>query len=74
MSRIAGISTETNAKGMVTKITIDLKKHPQAKAPLVELGLMEEDVFQTMVKNRNYVSFEEGREHLLNTVRDLWKK
>lgn len=73
MSRIAGISTETNAKGMVTKITIDLKKHPQAKAPLVELGLIEEDVFQTMVKNRNYTPIEEARVKLLNFTKSLWK-
>ncbi|TAG59213.1 MAG: hypothetical protein EAZ27_00910 [Cytophagales bacterium] len=73
MSRIAGISPETNAKGVVTKITIDLKKHPQAKAPLVELGLIEEDVFQTMVKNRNYTPIEEARVKLLNFTKSLWK-
>lgn len=73
MSRITGISTETNAKGIVTKITIDLKKHPQAKAPLVELGLMEEDVFQTMVKNRNYTPIEEARVELINFTKSLWK-
>lgn len=40
MARIAGISTQTNAKGIVTKITVDLKKHPKVKEALIEIGYL----------------------------------
>ena len=73
MARIAGISTQTNSKGMVTKITIDLKKHPEAKAPLVAIGLMEENQFEQMVRNGSYTPIEEARVELLSFTKSLWK-
>lgn len=38
MAHIAGVNTQTNSKGGVTKITVDLKKHPQAKEALSQIG------------------------------------
>lgn len=73
MARIAGISTQKNTKGVVTKITIDLKKHPQAKKPLVEMGFIESDPFEEMVKNGKYTPIEEARIELLNFTKSLWK-
>lgn len=40
MAHIAGINTQKNAKGVITKVTVDLKKHPEVKSNLVELGLL----------------------------------
>lgn len=40
MAHIAGINTQKNAKGIITKVTVDLKKHPEVKSNLVELGLL----------------------------------
>ena len=40
MAHIAGINTQTNSKGVVTKIKVDLKKHPEAQAALAQKGLI----------------------------------
>lgn len=73
MAQIAGISTEKNKKGIVTKITIDLKKHPNAKKPLAEMGFIELDPFEEMVKNGHYTPIDKARTELLNYVKSLWK-
>lgn len=36
MAHIAGIKTQTNTRGVVTKVTVNLKKHPQAKIALTK--------------------------------------
>jgi hypothetical protein len=47
MARIAGIQIEKNAKGVPTKVTIDLKKHGALFTPLLEqVGAIEEDEFE----------------------------
>lgn len=38
MATLAGISTQINSKGVLTHITIDLKKHPEALSQLTKLG------------------------------------
>ena len=82
MTRIAGISTQKNTKGIVTKITIDLKKHPEAKQPLVDLGLIaktEEEIyreeFYKKVNNPTNLTLDEFYNSMMKHIEKLpWKK
>lgn len=80
MARIAGISTQTNAKGIVTKITVDLKKHPKVKESLTEMGLiskttedLEREAFDKKWNNPTNWTPEAARQNSLNKVRALWQ-
>ncbi|TAF77930.1 MAG: hypothetical protein EAZ53_00930 [Bacteroidetes bacterium] len=44
MAQISGITTQTNSKGVLTHITIDLKKRPEAKESLTKLGYIPKSV------------------------------
>ena len=81
MTRISGVSTQTNTKGIITKITIDLKKHPKAVQPLTELGLMgktEEELyreeFYKKVKDPTNLTPDEALQHWQKTIDRLWDK
>ena len=46
MARIAGITTDKDPKGNITKVTFDFKKHEAKLRPILEeLGAIEEDEF-----------------------------
>ncbi len=81
MTRIAGVSTQTNRKGIVTKITIDLKKQPQAKQPLVDLGLIakskeeiEREEFYKKVNDPTNLTGDELFARVNKHIEDLWAK
>lgn len=74
MTRIAGVSTQTNSKGMVTKITVDLKRHPLAKELLAGVGLIKETNAEKMIRTGNYTSIEEARKQNIDHLKKLWNK
>lgn len=80
MQTTAGVTTQTNNKGVLTKITVDLKKHPEAIKALSEIGLiskstedLEREAFYKKVNNPANWSPEAARQSSLNKVRELWK-
>ncbi|TAF74626.1 MAG: hypothetical protein EAZ53_08240 [Bacteroidetes bacterium] len=82
MARIAGISTQTNAKGIVTKITVDLKKHPKVKEALIEIGYLtktqqqiEDEEFEKDWNNPTNLTVEQARQLSLEHINSLkWDK
>lgn len=66
MTRIAGIQTETDLKGNLKKITIDVKKHPQAINALKEAGILPKTPFEIECENAipAEVVFEKLREKI----------
>ncbi|MBC7390024.1 MAG: hypothetical protein H7329_12480 [Opitutaceae bacterium] len=57
MARIAGITTEKDSKGKISKVTFDLKKHRAEIMPLlIKLGAIEEDDFEKEWKKAESVS------------------
>ena len=81
MTRIAGISTQTNSKGIVTKITVDLKKHPKAKEALTQIGLiaksnedLEREAFYKEFNDPTNLTLDELQESMLKHLDTLpWK-
>lgn len=46
MPRIAGVTTEKNAKGEITYVTINVKKHKETIMPFLEqIGVVEKGKF-----------------------------
>jgi len=47
MAKIAGITTTKNAKGEIETVTINMKKHGKAFAPILkEMGVIEQTQFE----------------------------
>jgi hypothetical protein len=73
MPRIAGIVTEKNAKGEITFVTINVKKHRKTIMPVLEkMGVVEKSKF--MQDFEKGVSVKEGFKMVKKHVDDLWKK
>ncbi len=73
MPRIAGVATQKNTKGEITHLTIDVKKHKDIVAPLLEqLGVKVKSKFEDDWERG--VSLEEVRKNLHKRMKDLWKK
>ncbi len=73
MARIAGVVTEKNAKGEITYVTINVKKHRAAIMPLLEqMGVVEKTAF--MKEFEKGLSVEEARKLSLRHIDELWKK
>jgi len=73
MPRIAGVVTEKNAKGEITFVTINVKKHKAAITPFLEqVGVVEKRTFMQQFEEAIPVSeaFKSVRQH----VNSLWKK
>jgi hypothetical protein len=71
MSRIAGIVTEKNAKGEITYVTINVKKHKAAIMPFLEnIGV----VSKPKVEKKEWLTVEEARALSLKHIDELWKK
>jgi hypothetical protein len=72
MAKIAGVTTQKNAKGELIKITIDLKKHGEKLTPILqEMGLIEKSQFDKDCEGA--LTVEEFKEEMLTHVRGLWK-
>ncbi len=82
MARIAGNNTQTNAKGIITKITVDVKNHPQAKKALTQIGIManskedlEREAFYKKINNPTNMTLDELQERLNKHIDSLpWKE
>jgi selenocysteine-specific translation elongation factor len=73
MPEVVGITTQKDTEGKITHVTIDVQRHKEKITPMLyELGVMEKTAFQ--IECENGITPEELREHLLTTVRSLWKK
>ena len=73
MPRIAGVATQKNTKGEITHLTIDVKKHKDIVAPLLEqLGVKTKSKFEEDWERG--VSLEEVRVNLHRRIKELWKK
>jgi len=78
MARVAGITTEKDSKGNISKVTFDLKKHRAEVMPLlIKLGAVEEDDFEKEWKKAKEtgLTLEEFKTEMLKTIRSWeWKK
>lgn len=73
MPRIAGITTEKNAKGEITFVTINVKKHREAIMPVLQkMGVVEKSKF--MQEFEKGVPVKEGFKIVKKHINDLWKK
>ncbi len=73
MPRIAGVATQKNTKGEITHLTIDVKKHKDFVAPLLEqLGVKTKSKFEEDWERG--VSLEEARKNSHDFIRKMWKK
>ncbi len=81
MARIAGNNTQTNAKGIITKITVDVKNHPQAKKALTQIGIIsktaeevELEEFEKKWNDPTNLTLDQLQESMLNHLNTLpWK-
>jgi hypothetical protein len=75
MPRIAGVVTEKNAKGEITFVTINVKKHEAAIMPLlVKMGVVEKSKSKQELKKEKWLTVEEARKLSLKHLDELWKK
>ena len=73
MPRIAGVATQKNSKGEITHLTIDVKKHKDIVAPLLEqLGVKTTSKFEKDWERG--ITLEEFRKNMHKRTKELWKK
>ena len=73
MPRIAGVATQKNTKGEITHLTIDVKKHKDIVAPLMEqLAVKATSKFEDDWERG--ITLEEARANLHGRITELWKK
>ena len=72
MTHIPGIHTENDIKGNLKKITIDVKKHPQAIGVLKEAGIIPKTPFEIEFEE----NFKNGKsvEEVFKNVREKINK
>jgi hypothetical protein len=73
MIDIEGIETQTNQKGEITHLTLDVVKYRDILEPILEqLALSEKESF-----NKNWetgISIEDARKKTHDYINQLWKK
>jgi len=73
MPRIAGVITEKNAKGEITFVTINVKKHRKTIMPVLEqMGVVKKSKF--MQEFEKGVPVKAGFKTVKDHVNNLWKK
>ncbi len=73
MSAISGITTKKNARGKITHVTVDVRKHKEVIPMFNEIGLIPKTKFQEQCEKGT--PLEEARQELLAHVRSFpWKK
>jgi hypothetical protein len=73
MSTVSGITTKKNARGQITHVTVDVRKHKEVIPMFNEIGLMPKTKFQEQCEKGTLL--EEARQELLAHVRSFpWKK
>ncbi len=71
MPRIAGVATHKNTKGEITHLTVDVKKHKDLVAPLLEQLGVKSKFEQDWERG---ITLEEFRKNLHKRTKELWKK
>lgn len=75
MPQVAGVITETNTKGEIVRVTIDVEKHREMITPvLVQMGVLEKTELQKILESGNWLSIEESRQSTLKHIRERWSK
>ncbi len=75
MPRIAGVVTEKNAKGEITFVTINVKKHRETIMPVLEqMGVVEKSKLTQELENEEWLTVEKARKLSLKHIDELWKK
>lgn len=73
MPRIAGVTTQKDARGNMTHVTINLKKHKEAIPVLQQLGLIEKDQFDIDFKEG--LTLDQFTEEVTAHIKSMpWKK
>ena len=73
MTAIEGVETQTNNKGEITHLTIDVVKHKDVVAPLLEqLGLKTTSKFEDDWSRG--ISLEDARKQSHEFIKAMWKK
>jgi len=73
MASIAGVTTQKNAKGDITYVTIDVEKHRDVITPVLrQLGVIEKTEFQKECEGGLTVG--EARESSLKFIEEIWRK
>jgi hypothetical protein len=73
MAAIAGVTTKKNARGQITHVTVDVRKHKEVIPMFNEIGLMPKTKFQEQCEKGH--SVEEVHQLLIAHVRSFpWKK
>ena len=73
MATLEGIDTKFNEKGEITHLTLDVKKHKNIVAPLLEqLALSEKEQFEA--KWKNGITPDQMQENLNKRIEKLWSK
>jgi hypothetical protein len=73
MIDIEGIETQTNKKGEITHLTIDVEKHRDFVAPLLD-QLEQIRVSKFNQDWKRGVSVEDARKQTHEFIREMWKK
>lgn len=74
MPHIAGVTTQKDARGNVTHVTINLKKHKEVLPLLQQMGVIEKSELQKMLESEEWVTIEESRAKAYAKIKELWKK
>ena len=72
MAAIAGVTTKKNAKGQLTHVTVNVKKHTAVIPMFKELGLLSKTTFQK--ERENGITVNQLKDSLLEQIDELWSK
>lgn len=76
MKTITGVVTENDHYGILHKITIDVKEHPEAIIILKELGLISKTELQSIVamNPEQFITIDEAKESITKYISKLYGK
>lgn len=73
MGKVAGVATKKNAKGEITHIAINMKKHGHALMPVFKsMGIIEQSQFERECEAG--MTIEQSREQVYAKIDQLWTK
>lgn len=74
MASIAGVTTRKDDNGMLTHVTVDLKKHPEALSLLKQIGLIGKNEYKQENEQSEWLTVEEAKVLSLKHIDEIWKK
>lgn len=72
MSAISGITTKKNARGQITHVTVDVRKHKEVIPMFNEIGLIPKTKFQEQWEKGTPI--EEAFDEIKTHIKSLWQK